>query len=132
MPEPLAERLSRFTPDGSSLDRDGLLFAAGRASVRPRRRWQALAGALAASQLLTLLFLWPRSPSTTPAVAPHPLVAVEPGGPSTPSDLSAWRLLRDRALAMEGDLPAPIAEDSLVPDDPPLHAFAAPPASLLN
>ena len=46
MSEPLAERLSRFTPDGSGLDRDALLFAAGRASARPNRRWVALAAAL--------------------------------------------------------------------------------------
>ena len=50
MSEPLAERLSRFTPDGAGLDRDSLLFAAGRASARPSRRWQALAAALAASR----------------------------------------------------------------------------------
>ncbi len=62
MSEPLAERLSRFTPDAGKLDRDALLFAAGRASARPGRRWMALTGALAASQLLTLLFLWPRTP----------------------------------------------------------------------
>ena len=62
MSEPFAERLSRFTPDGSGLDRDALLFAAGRASVRHNRRWRVVAGGLAASQLLTLLLLWPHTP----------------------------------------------------------------------
>ena len=91
MSEPLAERLSRFTPDAGKLDRDALLFAAGRASARPGRRWMALAGALAASQLLTLLFLWPRtplrgltsrSPSSAPPVAVEPPVAGACRGPS--------------------------------------------------
>src|SRR5260370_244631 len=60
MPESFLERLSRFTPDGSGLDRDALLFAAGRASVRPHRGWIVAAGALAACQVLTLALLWPR------------------------------------------------------------------------
>ena len=85
MSEPLAERLSRFTPDAGALDRDALLFAAGRASARPGRRWKALAGALAASQLLTLLALWPHTPPTASPVEPSPPVAVEPP-PLSPAD----------------------------------------------
>ena len=34
MNEPLEDRLRRFSPDGSCLDRDALLFAAGKASAR--------------------------------------------------------------------------------------------------
>ena len=37
MSEPILERLSRFTPDAGRLDRDALLFAAGRESARPNR-----------------------------------------------------------------------------------------------
>jgi hypothetical protein len=67
MSEPLAEHLSRFTPDPTGLDRDALLFAAGRASARANRKWQALVGTLALSQVLTLVLLWPRTPpSQTP------------------------------------------------------------------
>ena len=93
MSEPLAERLSRFTPDAGELDRDALLFAAGRASARPGRRWKAVAGALAASQLLTLLFLWPRTPhqgadAPRSPLASTPSVAVEP--PPAPSDPGSW------------------------------------------
>jgi hypothetical protein len=47
--EPVVERLSRFTPDAGGLDRDSLLFAAGRASARPNRPWVALAAGLALS-----------------------------------------------------------------------------------
>ena len=39
MSEPILERLSRFTPDAGGLDRDALLFAAGRESARPNRGW---------------------------------------------------------------------------------------------
>ena len=38
MSEPFLERLSRFTPDAGGLDRDALLFAAGRALRPPEPR----------------------------------------------------------------------------------------------
>ena len=47
MSEPILERLSRFTPDAGRLDRDALLFAAGRSSARPNRGWKTLATLLA-------------------------------------------------------------------------------------
>ena len=56
MSKSLDQRLSRFTPDGTGLDRDALLIAAGRASLRPNRAWTVVAGVLAACQLLTLVF----------------------------------------------------------------------------
>ena len=61
-------RLSRFTPDPGGLDRDALLYAAGRASARPSRAWPALAAALAVTQVLTLALLRPRP--APPAVQP--------------------------------------------------------------
>ena len=132
MSESLAERLSRFTPDGGGLDRDALLFAAGRASAQPRRCWPALTGVLAASQLLTLLLLWPRTPPAAPFVAHSPAVAAESPAPSMPPDPSSWQALRGRISTLEGELPTPAGEDSFVPAEPPLHAFAVPPATLLN
>jgi hypothetical protein len=132
MSEPLAERLSHFTPDGSSLDRDALLFAAGQASVRPVRRWAVLTGALAASQLLTLLLLWPRTPLTTPLPPTDVPLAIERNEQSAPPDPSALWSLRERALALEGDLPAPAADHSSDSAEPPLRAFASLPAALLN
>src|SRR5437764_15363134 len=100
MPEqPFAERLSRFTPDATGLDRDGLLFAAGRASARPNRRWIALAGALAACQLLTLTLLWLRPAGPKDALVTAPAVpeaaASSSPRPADPSEL--WALNR-RAL----------------------------------
>jgi hypothetical protein len=132
MSEPLAERLSRFTPDAGKLDRDALLFAAGRASARPGRPWMALAGALAASQLLTLLFLWPRTPAATPSGPPTPPIVVLPTAPVPPPDPSSWSSLRERIFAAGEGLPAPPADDSLLPDEPPWRAFGSPPPMLLN
>jgi hypothetical protein len=109
MSEPLAERLSRFTPDAGGLDRDALLFAAGRASARPGRRWMALAAALAASQVLTLALLWPHTPPAGPTVVPAPPVAVKTTEPPPPPEPSSWSSLRDRILA--ADQPAPAADD---------------------
>ena len=134
MSEPLAERLSRFTPDGSGLDRDALLFAAGRASARPGRRWMALAGALAASQLLTLLFLWPHVPhqgadAPRSPFAPAPSVAIEPPSPA-PADPRSWAMNWRLPNELD-DLPPPPVSDSLVPDDPPLRASSSP-AAVLN
>ena len=59
MSEPFLERMSRFTPDAGGLDRDALLFAAGRSSACPNRRWIALSSLLGGAQALTLVLLWP-------------------------------------------------------------------------
>ena len=135
MSESFAERLSRFTPDGSGLDRDALLFAAGRASVRPGRRWKAIAATLAASQLLTLLLLWPRTTTHQGADAPRspfasaPAVALEPSSPAL-MDPHSWTVNR-RFLDSAGDLPPTASADDLVPDDPPLRA-SSPLTAILN
>ncbi len=132
--DPLISRLSRFTPDGSSLDREALLFAAGRASARRGRRWMALAAVLAASQLMTVgLLVWPRSgpPPAVPFKAMPPIVAVEPVLPPA-AEVPGLLTLRDRVIAAEGNLPEPAPTEPLVPAEPPLRAFGAPPQSLLK
>jgi hypothetical protein len=133
MHEPLAERLSKLTPDAGGLDRDALLFAAGRASVRRGRAWPALAGVLAASQLLTLVLLWPReTPTMTPPLADVKQTApAEPAPPAhDPSEL--WSLRR--RLSEDGDLPPPdrAPAEQMVSGGPPLRAFGEPPAGLLD
>jgi hypothetical protein len=135
MSEPLAERLSRFTPNAAGLDRDALLFAAGRASVRPNRHWKILAAVLAASQLLTLVSLWPHTPTSSPPapslMAPtdsSPLAASEPD----PSGDAQTVDLYDRLLSRDLERPAPINSESLVPPEPPLRAFGTPPSTILN
>jgi hypothetical protein len=133
MSESFAERLSRFTPDGSGLDRDVLLFAAGRASAQSGRRWGALAGILAATQVLTLVLLWPRPapPDVVPAVVTAPSTFNEPTESAPPDSAALW-VLRERALATEGNLPPPGSPGRMVPSAPPLQAFGAPPAALLQ
>jgi hypothetical protein len=127
MSEPLIERLSRFTPDAGQLDRDALLFNAGRASVRPKRAWGIVAGSLAASQILTLALLWPRPVQLdqTPTIAPGSGVLVQKE--------SAGIAERDEIFVVNRDLVRPdltdggeaAALDSLVPSSPPLHAFGS-------
>ncbi|MGH7169754.1 MAG: hypothetical protein ACRELG_05695 [Gemmataceae bacterium] len=133
MSEPLPEHLSRFTPDAAGLDRDALLFAAGRASVRTDRKWQALAGALALSQMLTLVCLWPRTP---PGQTSAPLV-VESPAPALPPEESVFDpapegTLRAGMLSMDLDRPKPMGDELMVPPSPPLRAFGTPPASIMN
>ena len=134
MSEPLAEHLSRFTPDATGLDRDTLLFAAGRASVRTHRKWQALAGSLALSQALTLVILWPQTPppSQSPAhvvvESPAPAPLPEESVPDPPPE----GMLRAGMLSMDVDRPKPIGEEQMIPPEPSLRAFGPLPASILN
>jgi hypothetical protein len=132
MSKPLADILSRFTPDGASLDRDTLLLAAGRASARPNRRWQVLAGALAVCQLLTLMGLWPKTP--TARIEPPP-VAVRPSeqpAPPPARDPSELGMLSERLLASDGNWVPPAEEGPMIAPEPPLRALDPPPAKYLN
>ena len=129
MAESFAEQLSQFTPDGSGLDRDALLFAAGRASVRKSRGWAMLACTLAASQLLTLVLFWPKAPTA------HDLASDVRETPPVHEDVpnafvgeeKELRALGNRAFAWEDGIPplsAPV--ESLAPESPPLRAFNGP------
>ena len=134
MSEPLAERLSRFTPAATGLDRDALLFAAGRASVRPHRRWQLLAGMLAACQLVTLVSLWPRTPSPLPTPMPlasHPATDRTPAEEPLPASPREWTP-RTGLLSLDLDRPEPPSDEPMAPPEPPLRAFGPPPATILN
>jgi len=121
--------LSRFTPDGAKLDRDALLFAAGRASVRPQRGWAILAGALAGAQVLTLVLLWPVPSApvlSTTATLPGTEI-VEHTPPPFSRDASELGMLNQWvSQSPTGDLP-PFAPTtgSIARDDPPLYAAAA-------
>jgi hypothetical protein len=133
MSESLAEHLSRFTPDATGLERDALLFAAGRASVRANSKWQALAGTLALSQVLTLVLLWPRTPplqTSTPLVVES--TAPAPASDESERDLSPGGMWRAGMLSIDVDRPQPIDDDAIVPSSPPLRAFGPAPASILN
>lgn len=125
MSERFAEHLSRFTPDGAGLDRDALLFAAGRASARPGRRWAALAAALALSQALTLVVLWPAPIVRTPApVAETPPPTPAPEAPPRDGIPALWALAQHH-FGPEGVPPRPQPVVDLMPDPPPLRASLA-------
>jgi hypothetical protein len=138
MSEELLERLSRFTPDAGGLDRNALLFAAGRASARPNRGWVTLAALLANSQVLSLVLLWPRA---TPPVGGLPVVTDAAPVPSSPATVEprtsealaipgTWST-RHRLLDSEPD---DLADDtvSLIDSGPPLKVFGPRPSSLVN
>jgi hypothetical protein len=127
MSEPLADRLSRFTPDPGGLDRDAVLFAAGRASARPDRRWAALVAALATCQALTLVLLWPHpvsAPERLPTAA-APSSARPEARAADPTEL--WALNRRVLGSGREDLPPPTPGRDFTPDGPPLRAGTVPP-----
>jgi hypothetical protein len=138
MSEEFLERLSRFTPDGGGLDRNALLFAAGRASARPNRGWFALVALLANTQILSLVLLWPRQvpPEGGLTVAAHvapvplPTATVEPRTSEASVSPGTWST-RHRLLDSEkGNLPDDSV--SLIDSGPPLKVFGPRPSSLVN
>ena len=143
MSEPFLERLSRFTPETGGLNRDAVLFAAGRASARPNRAWVGLASLLAGTQTLSLVLLLPHpnpDPNHNPnlpagrwavpvAAAPVPPPAPESRASDAVRDPGLWSA-RHRLLESEF-LDRPAADVTFIDSEPPLRAFPTPP-SLLN
>ncbi len=137
MSEARLERLSRFTPDAGGLDRDALLFAAGRNSVRPNRGWVAAASLLAATQAMSLALLWPRPSPPTSSATMSIATSLVPGRalehpgseafPSPPDQLSARQSLLESDLEIR-----PAADVNFIDQGPPLRAVAPLPTSLLN
>ncbi len=134
MSEPLAERLKRFTPESAVIDRDALLFQAGRASARPARGWKMLAAALAACQLATLAMFWLRPvPTTGPAVVEPVRYPVEQNSPTPSLDPSEWLArARQASGSSVADLPPAAASGPLVPDVPSLRVSDFSNASLTD
>jgi hypothetical protein len=135
MSEPILERLSRFTPDAGRLDRDALLFAAGRASARPNRGWKTLASLLAGTQALSLALLWPHSSppvgqsTISIAGAPAPTATPGPSASEASSNPGLWSARRGLLEPDASDRPA--GDMTFIDSEPPLRAFRPPP-SLLN
>ena len=105
-PDPLTDALARFTP-AAGLDRDELLFRAGRASNRTGRLWRGAAVLLLATNATTLAF-WLSSPAQPGVVvetrpAPIPEHPVEPA-PTEPETMPpSWIVTARRT----GELPPP-------------------------
>jgi len=138
MSEEFLERLSRFTADPGGLDRDALLFAAGRASARPNRGWMTLASILASTQALSLALLWPRPTPTdgrltvAANVAPNrvPSATIEPPTFERLANPGTWST-RHSLLDAEPDKPVDETV-SLIDSGPPLKVFGPRPTSLVN
>ncbi len=73
----MIDKLSRFTPV-TALNRDEMLFQAGRASVRPPRIWKWLVGGLTLSQSVTLAAWFWLTPITSNPVVPTLVVEATP------------------------------------------------------
>ncbi|HMP04266.1 MAG TPA: hypothetical protein PKD86_12060 [Gemmatales bacterium] len=112
MAEPrLSELLQRLTPHGVGLDRDLLLFEAGKQAAQPSRFWPTATSLLALSQAILLAaLLWPRGPRDAEPI-PLAVVPVEaPEAGTLVADLVHW-------LATE-DLPGPTSRVLQAPDSP--------------
>jgi hypothetical protein len=134
MSEPF-ERLIRFTPDAGRLERDALLFAAGRASARPNRGWMTLAALLASTQVLSLVLLWPPAAPPGPgspapvAGAPALPATVERARPQPSADPGLWSA---RPQLLEAEPEKQPDTGTFIDNGPPLRAFGSPPSSILN
>jgi hypothetical protein len=138
MSEPFLERLSRFTPDAGRLDRDALLFAAGRSSARPNRGWKTLATLLASTQVLSLVLLW-RHPTPPDGRLTAPVaVTTVPLPPTTLETRISEALASPGAWSARHRLMEPNKDDladdtvTLIDSGPPLKVFGPLPPSLLN
>ena len=86
-PDPVFDKLARFTPDASGLDPADILFRAGRASARTPWAWKAAAAVLLVSNVL--FFLNRSKPSEIVYV--HTPPPESPAPPETPPvESSPW------------------------------------------
>ncbi|HET6572683.1 MAG TPA: hypothetical protein VFG68_03700 [Fimbriiglobus sp.] len=117
-PDPLTDALARFTPT-ARLDRDEVLFRAGRASAPNGRWWKRAAALLVVTQAATLaVWLRPaaeRSPVPVPVVPSALELPPEPA-PLPPDSYGAFI----RAVRADGLPPPAPAPNGPSADDPPL------------
>jgi hypothetical protein len=136
MSEQFLERLNRFTPDAGKLNRDELLFEAGRRSTRPNRAWQTAASVLAVTQCLSLALLLPGS---RPIQSVNSMVLNQGPASSLPNDQTrlapslidgSWSL---RSGPTDVDADRRLSGNvTLIESGQSLRAFLRPPDSLLN
>jgi hypothetical protein len=136
MSEQFLDRLTRFTPDSGKLNRDELLFEAGRRSARPNQAWKTAASVLAVTQCLSLVLLLPAS---RPMPSVHSVVHNDAPAPASPLDD-----LRPASSVIDGSWslrtgPRDVDADAhgsgnvtLIESGQSLRAFLRPPDSLLN
>jgi hypothetical protein len=115
----MTDRLSRFTPNAPGLDRDAILFAAGRRSARGAWAWKVATALLIVTQVATLVALWPKEPAVVnPVVAPPaPVPAPAPLPPPASPPPDVW------TAGMSPDVlqsPPVRATVQFAPTEPPL------------
>jgi len=114
----MTDRLTRFTPHAPGIDRDAILYAAGRRAARGSWLWKAAAGLLAASQAITLVALWPKPPAAVAPVAPAAISpAPEPPSPSVPPPPDIWTAGSRPDVVQQSE---PLTTIQFVQADPPL------------
>jgi hypothetical protein len=123
--EPFIERLSRFHPDGSNLDRNALLYRAGQASARRNRLWPWAAALLAVSQLVVLGALWPRPARQVAALRSIPDFVDTSLPIRSPEPSELWVLSRQLLQSPTGDFAPPVSVE-MTDADSPLRASALP------
>lgn len=77
MSEDVIHKLTRFSPMATDLDRDVLLFRAGRASAPSARWWRIAVGILVATQVGTVALWLGFTRPAPPIAAPVQIPAVE-------------------------------------------------------
>jgi hypothetical protein len=129
--DPLTERLGRFTPDSGGLDRDALLYAAGRASAHPSRLWPALAGLLGITQVVTLTLLLSRPTSTGSPQPAAPAPERErdlmvPAPAASPEPSTAGLMTARLPVGGLDDLPSARPVEQLISHEWTLNVLAMP------
>jgi hypothetical protein len=126
--DPLVQKLARLTPASSAIDRDALLFAAGRASAPRTGGWKILAAGLALSQTATLGLWFMTSgasvleqPAVPPAINLEESLPVSPEPPNQQSISPQSYASLTRRLDRGGlPMPEPVADP--LPPQPALSA----------
>lgn len=133
-PDPVLDKLARFTPDGSAVDPAEMLFRAGRASARTHWGWKAAVAGLLLVNLGTAIVLVfrPEKPAPSPEPVPVPVPVVVPAvvpspepPPSPDESPSPWSLGALLRTTDPRDLPAAQAAIDLAPPEPPLTPRSA-------
>jgi hypothetical protein len=88
-PDPVIDKLAKFTPDSSGLDTAEVLFAAGRASARTHWLWKAAVGGLLLANFVCVGFLVLRPHEVTPAARIIPVAVPIVQQPESPAVLTA-------------------------------------------
>jgi hypothetical protein len=135
IPDPILDKLARFTPHSTAADQAALLFAAGQASTRTPWGWKVAVVGLMLANLgwLSLLTFQPSAettpntppqPELTPATPPHTELLQPPASNPPPIGDDLWSY---RALLSAGDLeqfPRTIPLRDPIQTDAPLTPLA--------